>query len=74
MRIAALVATLFAFWLLLSGIYTLFLVLAGLGAAIAVAAFAWRMDVADGEGHPIHLTLGAIAYWPWLIGEILKSG
>jgi multicomponent Na+:H+ antiporter subunit E len=73
-RIAALVATLFAFWLLLSGIYTPFLVSAGLAASIAVAALAWRMEVADREGHPVHLTLGALAYWPWLAKEIVKSG
>ncbi len=74
MRIAALVVTLFAFWLLLSGIYTPFLVLAGLGASIAVAALAWRMDVADREGYPIHLALGAAVYWPWLIKEIVRCG
>jgi len=61
MRVAALVATLFIFWLLLSGIYTPFLVLSGLAASTAVAALAWRMEVADREGHPIHLTLGAVA-------------
>jgi multicomponent Na+:H+ antiporter subunit E len=71
---AALVAALFIFWLLLSGMYTPFLVLAGLGASIVVAALAWRMDVADREGHPVHLTLGALAYWPWLIKEIVSSG
>ena len=71
---AALAASLFAFWLLLSGIYTPFLVLAGLGASIAVAALAQRMEVADREGHPIHLALGALGYWPWLTKEILKSG
>jgi multicomponent Na+:H+ antiporter subunit E len=74
MRMVALVAALFAFWLLLSGIYTPFFVLTGLGASIAVAALAWRMDVSDREGHPVHLTLGAAAYWPWLVGEIAKSG
>lgn len=71
---AALVAVLFIFWLLLSGMYTPFLVLAGLGASIAVAALAWRMDVADREGLPVHLTLGALAYWPWLVKEIVSSG
>jgi multicomponent Na+:H+ antiporter subunit E len=70
----ALVATLFAFWLLLSGIYTPFLLAAGLGAAIAVAALARRMEVLDREGHPIHLALAALAYWPWLGKEIVKSG
>jgi len=74
MRIAALVITLFAFWLLLSGMYTPFLVSAGLGSAIAVAALAWRMGAADPEGHPVNLTLGAVAYWPWLIKEIGISG
>lgn len=66
--------SLFAFWLLLSGIYTPFLVLAGLGAALAVTALAWRMEVADREGHPVHLTPAALAYWPWLAKEIARSG
>jgi multicomponent Na+:H+ antiporter subunit E len=74
MRIAGLVATLFAFWLLLSGIYTPFLVATGLAASVAVAALAWRMEVADREGHPIHLTFRAATYWPWLVAEIVRSG
>lgn len=74
MRIAALVTTLFAFWLLLSGIYTAFLVFSGFMAAVAVAWFAWRMGAADSEGHPFHLTLGALTYWPWLVKEIALSG
>lgn len=74
MRVAALVLALFAFWLLLSGIYTPFLVLAGLGASIAVAALAWRMGAADREGHPVHLTGAVLTYWPWLAREIAASG
>ena len=74
MRLAALVVTLFAFWLLLSGMYTPFLVLSGLGVAAAVAALAARMGLADAEGHPVHLVLRAAAYWPWLLKEILVSG
>ena len=70
----ALAASLFAFWLLLSGIYTPFLVVSGLGASIAVALLARRMEVADREGHPIHLALAAVVYWPWLLKEIAKSG
>ena len=66
--------SLFAFWLLLSGIYTPFLVLAGLGSALAITALALRMEVADREGHPVHLTIAALAYWPWLAKEIVKSG
>jgi multicomponent Na+:H+ antiporter subunit E len=70
----SLVGALFAFWLLLSGIYTAFLVAAGFGASIAVAALAWRMDLADREGHPVHLTAAALLYWPWLAKEIARSG
>ena len=65
--------SLFAFWLLLSGIYTPFLVLAGLGASLAVCVLAFRMEVVDREGHPVHLALAALAYWPWLAREIVRS-
>jgi multicomponent Na+:H+ antiporter subunit E len=70
----ALAASLFVFWLLLSGIYTPVLVLSGLGASIAVALLAQRMEVADREGHPVHLALAALTYWPWLLKEIVKAG
>jgi multicomponent Na+:H+ antiporter subunit E len=71
--IAGLVGSLFAFWLLLSGMYTPFLIAVGFGASVAVALVAWRMEVADREGHPLHLTLAVLTYWPWLIKEIAKS-
>ena len=32
-----------------------------------------RMDVADREGHPIHLTWRALTYMPWLTMEIIKA-
>ena len=73
-EIAILAAMQFAFWLLMSGIYTPFLVLAGLGCALAVTALAVRMEVIDREGQPLHLVPAALAYWPWLALEILKSG
>lgn len=69
----SLTACLFAFWLLLSGYFEVFLVAAGIGSALAVALFAGRMKVLDGEGHPIHLGLRVLGYWPWLAKEILKS-
>jgi multicomponent Na+:H+ antiporter subunit E len=72
--IATSAATLFLFWLALSGIYTPFLLGAGLCTSLAVAALAWRMEVADREGHPVHLTVAALSYWPWLVKEVLKSG
>lgn len=65
---------LYVFWLLLSGFFdSAFLLAAGAGSAIAVVAFARRMDIADHEGHPIHLGLRALTYWPWLVVEIVKS-
>ncbi len=70
----ALAGALFAFWLLMSGIYTPFLVLSGLGCALAVTALAARMEVIDREGQPLSLVPAALSYWPWLALEILKSG
>lgn len=72
-RFASLFAALFAFWLLLSGYFTAFLLSAGAGSALAVVWFARRMDVVDAEGHPVHLTARGLAYWPWLGVEIMKS-
>jgi len=65
---------LFAFWLLLSGMPQPFLLGAGAAAAVGVALLAVRMELADREGHPLHLALAAAAYWPWLVKEICKSG
>ena len=66
---------LFAFWLLLSGVFTPFLVAAGAGCALAVLWLGHRMKVLDREGHPIHLSLRvALLYGPWLLKEIVKSG
>jgi len=70
----SLAAALFAFWLLLSGHYTPFLLIAGLASALAVTWFSDRMmAVLDREGHPVHLGRGALVYWPWLLWEIAKA-
>jgi multicomponent Na+:H+ antiporter subunit E len=74
MRAFVLAATLFGFWLVLSGIYTPFLLAAGAGSAIAIAQLSRRMEIADREGLPLHLMLAALIYWPWLAKEIFKSG
>lgn len=66
---------LYSFWLLLSGMFTPFLLAAGAGSTIAVLLLARRMDVIDREGFPIHLGWRVLlSYWPWLIKEIIKSG
>lgn len=75
LRFAGAFAALVSFWLLLSGMFTPFLVTAGFGCALFVAFFCKRMDVIDKEGFPIDLAGKALlSYWPWLIKEILKSG
>lgn len=64
---------LYVFWLLLSGYFTAFLMTVGAASAVAVVLLARRMDIADHEGHPVHLGLRVFTYWPWLIVEIIKS-
>lgn len=72
-RSVSLFAALYVFWLLLSGHFTVFLLIAGAGCALAVVWFSRRMDVIDAEGHPVQLGVRAWTYWPWLIVEIMKS-
>lgn len=64
---------LFGTWLLFSGIYEPLLLILGAASCILIVGIAHRMDVADHEGHPIHLGWRAISYWAWLIKEIVKS-
>ncbi len=72
-RTVSLFIALYLFWLLLSGYFTAFLMAAGVGSALAVIWFARRMDLVDGEGHPVHLGPRLLLYWPWLLKEIVKS-
>lgn len=71
---ASVFVILLAFWLLLSGYFTPFLIAAGVGSALAVVLFARRMEVVDREGHPVALWRVLVLYWPWLAIEIVKSG
>ena len=73
LRAASSVAVLFAFWVVLSGFFTPFLLGAGLASSIAVVWLVRRMDLLDREGHPIEFSLRATTYWPWLGKEIAKS-
>ena len=66
--------SLFLFWVLLSGMFTPFLLIAGAGCALGVVWFSRRMDLIDHEDHPMHLGWRAGLYWLWLIKEIAKSG
>ena len=73
MRKVSAALTLFAFWVVLSGHFTPFLLAAGAVSAVAVVAFARRLEVVDPEGHPVHFAGMAVRYWPWLVVEIVKS-
>lgn len=64
---------LLCFWLVLSGHYTAITVPAGILSVIGVVALARRMEIADEEGHPIHLLPRAFTYFPWLAKEIAKA-
>ena len=64
---------LFILWLLLSGFFEILLLSLGAGSVLAVVWIAYRMDVIDHEGHPVHLTARALLYWPWLTMEIIKT-
>jgi multicomponent Na+:H+ antiporter subunit E len=72
-RVLSLAATLFLFWLALSGHYTPFLIVAGIVSSLAIAAFGLRVGYADDEGHPVEFLPRALLYWPWLVVEIAKS-
>jgi len=74
LRLVSTFLTLFAFWLLLSGHYTGFLMTAGILCSLGVVLFARRMGIVDQEGHPVDLIVPALfAYWPWLVKEIFTS-
>lgn len=66
-------ATLFGFWLALSGHYTPTFIVVGAICAVLIVTYSVRMSVVDEEGHPVHLALRAITYWPWLMVEIAKA-
>lgn len=68
-----LTVVLIAFWLLLSGHYTGFVLSMG---ALSIALVVWlarRMDVVDQEVAPVHFTPRLLLYWLWLSTEIIKS-
>jgi len=64
---------LFGIWLLLSGYFVTLLLTFGVVSSLLVVAISMRMDVIDHEGHPIHLSWGAMFFWPWLVWQIVLS-
>ncbi len=72
-RIVVIAATLFAFWLLLSGNYKAWLVASGAGTAILVVIYSRWKRIIDPEGFPAELLPRAVFYWPWLLWQIVLS-
>ena len=61
-------------WIVLSGHFDPLLLGFGLFSVIFVVYLAIRMDIADHEGHPLHLRYPAlVGYWFWLQEEIIKA-
>lgn len=73
MRTAGAALALLAFWVVMSGYFTPFLLAAGVGCSVAVVLFARRLEVVDPETHPSHSLPLMFRYWPWLLWEIVKS-
>ena len=73
MRLASIALVMFAYWLLLSGHTSPWLLASGALCAVAVTLFGLRMGYADEESHPVGLIPRGLVYWPWLVKEIVMS-
>jgi len=60
-------------WLALSGMFVPLLLSLGVASVVLTVWISHRMDVVDHEGHPIHLGLRGLLYFPWLAFEIIKA-
>lgn len=69
---AGLVAVLAAFWLVLSGHYTVLLITVGAASIALVVWISQRMEIVD-EEQPIHLTLSLPRYVAWLGVQMLVA-
>ena len=63
----------YLFWIILSGHYTVVLMIIGAISSISVVIIASRMAAIDKEGHPIYLLIRAGWYWPWLISRLTED-
>ena len=73
MHLFSLGVSLLVLWLVLSGHYTGLLISLGVASVLLVVYVAHRMDVADEEGHPVHLSFRAPLFWLYLLWEIVKA-
>ena len=72
-HVVGLGASLMAFWLLMSGIFTPLLIALGIASILLVLYIAHRMDLYDHETFPFHLKGRIFGYWGWLAKEIFKA-
>ncbi|MBY8974857.1 Na+/H+ antiporter subunit E [Rhodobacteraceae bacterium NNCM2] len=74
MRLFLISATLFGFWLLMSGEWEHeWLIWAGAILSVAVVGFCLMKGLTDEEGFPIEKLPRAMLFWPWLIWQIVLS-
>lgn len=74
MRLILIFVALYAFWLVLSGHWEPWFTVSGFILSLAVLVFSHVRGMTDAEGFPLRLVPGGLAYWPWLLVEIVKSG
>ena len=61
-------------WFLLSGHYSLILIIFGLISVFFILLCTKRLGIIDKESLPIALIPGLLKYSPWLLGQIIQSG
>lgn len=69
----SLAAVLALVWLSISGVYKPLLFVLGAGSVLFVVWMSRRMDVVGVEHNPILYSWRLLAYWIWLLWEIVKS-
>ena len=68
-----LVLALAGFWLSMSGHSEPLILALGGVSVLLCCILAYRLDIIDREGSPYVRLLGFIAYFPWLMNEIIKA-
>ena len=72
-HIVGLGASLFGFWLLMSGHFGPLLISLGVASVVLVLYIAHRMDLYDRETFPLHLKWWIFGYWGWTAKELTRA-
>ena len=73
MHYVATFASVFLFWLLLSGYFTTLLISLGVLSSLLVVWLLWRMDHVDKEVRTIAHIPAVVLYALWLLWQVIKS-